>query len=45
MIVRLALFLEIKFPSPNCREIEMVRNVNGLGSGTVGLWISHALHY
>ncbi len=32
VIVHLGLFLEIISPSPNCRKIEMVRNVDGRGS-------------
>ncbi len=32
MIVHLGLFLEIISLSPNCREIEIVRNVDGRGS-------------
>ena len=32
MIVHLGLFIEIISLSPNCRKIEMVRNVDGRGS-------------
>ncbi len=41
MIVCLGLFLDIIPLSPNCREIEMVGNVDGCGSSAVGLWIRH----
>ncbi len=45
MIVHLVLFLKINFLSPNCHEIEMVRNVDGHGSSAVGLWIRHVSCY